>query len=149
MAFLRKPRPGGGSAREPTSSSTPDSTPSSINRSSHVLMTFGADPGSSKFTPSTLILRRQHDGEPRWSSEALWRPSTDQSLSICPHRLVLLPSPAVTRSSTWVDTAVDRSSAVRSSAQLITAIGLVEYYQLASEGPSTACEYREKVKKKK
>lgn len=37
-----------------TSSSTPDSTPSSINRSSHVLITFGADPDSRRLTPCTL-----------------------------------------------------------------------------------------------
>ena len=37
-----------------TSSSTPDSTPDSVNRSSHVLMTRGAEDGSRRLTPDTL-----------------------------------------------------------------------------------------------
>ncbi len=37
-----------------TSSSTPDSTPSSRSRSSHVLITLGAVPVSRTFTPCTL-----------------------------------------------------------------------------------------------
>lgn len=37
-----------------TSSSTPDSTISSDNLSSHVLITIGAEPGISRLTPSTL-----------------------------------------------------------------------------------------------
>jgi len=37
-----------------TSSSTPESTPPSVNRSSHVLITRGADDGSARLTPVTL-----------------------------------------------------------------------------------------------
>ena len=56
-----------------TSSSTSDSTPSSSKRSSHVLMSFGADVASTRFNPVTLLLgqlrfsgfqvgeRRSHD----------------------------------------------------------------------------------------
>jgi hypothetical protein len=48
-----------------TSSSTPDSTISSDNLSSHVLTIKGADPGTSRFTPSTLA----------WSAHSRARPA--------------------------------------------------------------------------
>ena len=94
-----------------TSSSTPESTPPSVNRSSHVLMTLGADSGSTRFTPTTLV------------SEILPAPihcfETYLSRSICGHRLALAPAPAETLSRTEVATELFKSSTVRSSAQLI------------------------------
>jgi len=74
-------------------------------------MTLGADSGSTRFTPTTLMVS--------FGGNAPNGRRTYLSRSICGHKFELAPAPAETRSRTDVETELFKSSTVRSSAQLM------------------------------